>query len=79
MTLNAACLATFVLVALLDYLWALYMTAAGEGRRFAAASWAAALYVVGAGATLAFINHPVAIAFAALGSFAGTYFGVKRK
>lgn len=72
----------YVLVAVLyfvyDVIWARYTVCVSEHRPFAAATYALAIYGVGAFGLLAIVGDRKCIIPAAIGGFAGTYFAVWR-
>lgn len=57
----------------LDYVWVQYMKAATNERPTRAANYAALLFLVGAGNTLAYVNDPTLLVPGAVGAWAGTF------
>lgn len=66
-------LAVFAVMVVLDVVWAKYIRATAEKRRWPAASMAGLLVLLGGFNTLAFVDDPRMILPAALGAFAGTW------
>lgn len=69
----------FVLLALLDIIWAKCVWALNEGTPAKAAAWASAFYVISTLAVLDVVKQPWLILPAAAGAFAGTYLMVWHK
>lgn len=69
-------LAFFGLI-VLDLCWALYTSNVQNKNAVGAASWALALYVIGAFVTIGWMHNHWLLIPACLGSFAGTFIGVK--
>lgn len=70
-----------VLVAMtaLDVVWAWYTINVAKGYPLRAAVWAVVLYVLGAYVTLAYVEDKRTLIAACVGSFIGTFVGVKFK
>lgn len=71
------CAAVFVLVAFTDFLWAQYIKHTATSAAFKSAVYAAAIYLLGAGVAISYINDHRMIAPAVLGAFVGTYLSAK--
>ncbi len=72
----------FILLFVLDLAWSFYLNNVKHGNPMLAGSWAAFLYILGASATISWVNNPWLLVPACVGAFAGTYVGVwwnKRK
>lgn len=72
----------FLILFILDLAWSFYLNNVKQGNPTSSASWAAFLYLLGASATISWVNNPWMLVPAAVGAFAGTYVGVwwnKRK
>ncbi|MCK1543302.1 hypothetical protein IVB12_15410 [Bradyrhizobium sp. 179] len=67
-------LGVFLLVAFLDFLWALYNRATVAKRPVRASMLATALYGVGAVSVMGYSNDPWLLIPACAGAFVGTYF-----
>lgn len=70
-----------VLIAMtaLDVVWAWYTLNVAKGRPLRAAVWAVVLYLLGAYVTLAYVEDHRTLVAACVGSFIGTYVGVRFK
>lgn len=68
----------FAALFVLDIVWARYTTAITERRRIVASSYSAAIIVLGAYATINYIDDPRMIVPAMLGAFCGTFVGILR-
>ena len=72
----------FLALAILDFCWALYVGKVKDGNAMQAGLWAIALYALGAGATIGWIENHWLLLPACAGAFVGTCVGVlwnKRK
>jgi hypothetical protein len=67
---------TFLAMFLTDLSWAAYIGSVKAGSAFEAASWALALFVLGAFAVIGYTRNRWLVVPAALGAFLGTYAGV---
>lgn len=72
-------LAVFILVALVDFLWAQYIIHTAEARALKSAFYATGIYLLGSLVTIAYVNDHSMVGAAGLGAFAGTYLSVKMK
>lgn len=66
----------FFTLFILDIAWSFYLNRVKDGAALSSATWAAALYIMGASATIAWTTNHWLLVPAVLGSFAGTYVGV---
>lgn len=71
-------LTTFVLMAVLDYVWAYYQRAINLRFPGRAAQLSATIIVLNALVVLSYADNPWMIVPAAVGAFVGTYFSVRR-
>jgi hypothetical protein len=71
-------LLVFVAVALADALWTRYIVTASGHRPFAAANYSAGIILVGAFATLSYVDDPRYLVSACLGAWVGTWLTVRR-
>ena len=69
-------IAVFVVMVIIDFVWAKYIKAAADNRRIAAALYSAAIVVFGAFNTWVFIHNPWLVVSEAAGAFVGTWLSV---
>ena len=72
-------LLVFLALFVLDFIWGLYIKAVSQSRAVTAAAWSVPIYVIGGLATVQYVQDPWLLLPAGLGSFFGTYCGVKLK
>jgi hypothetical protein len=63
-------------VALLDYLWGVYIKSIAQRKVKTAMATSVIIYVGGASVTLSYIDNPVLLVPAAIGAAIGTWFAV---
>ncbi|HRY36714.1 MAG TPA: hypothetical protein P5230_02420 [Candidatus Magasanikbacteria bacterium] len=68
----------FLAVFFTDVLWVLYVRRVGQGKAFSAAWLGVVIWLFGAYAVISYVDDPRHIVSAALASFIGTYYAVKR-
>jgi len=68
----------FFAVFFTDVLWVLYVRRVGQGRALSAAWFGVIIWLFGAYAVISYVGDPRHIVSAALASFVGTYYAVKR-
>lgn len=68
----------FVAMVAADACWAKYMRYVAEGHATKAATWSAAIILVGAVAVVSYVNDHRLLIAAVLGAWVGTYLAVRR-
>lgn len=76
MDLLLKAVAVFAGMVVLDYVWALYISACSDGKRMPAAYLSSALIAISGLVTVGYVQEPWLLVPAALGAFVGTWFAV---
>lgn len=67
------CVRVFVMMFLLDFIWAIYVAAIAKGHKHTAGITATLVYVLGGLITLQYVDNPWLLVPAGLGAYAGTF------
>ena len=79
MTWPLQALLVFVAMMASDFCWARYIVSAAGGRRLVAATWSAAIMLIGSITVIEYTSSHWMILPATAGAFTGTLIAVKRK